>query len=107
MNAGKLNRRVEIWGNEPTTNELGESDFAPKKIKTVWAEIVPQTGNLRKGQAETILTNVTTKFVCRYQKGITYDMWLMHDGKRHDIKYILDPYDGHISLEIFCEEVIG
>ena len=104
MNAGKLNRRAELWGNVPFTNELGELDQTPAKIKDLYVGIIPQTGNMMKAPAETILTNVTTKFICRYQ-AITYDMWLVYAGKRHDIKYILDPYAKHETLEIFCEEV--
>lgn len=105
-----LNRRVELWGNDvKTTNELGEVDYITGKIKDLYVGIIPQTGNVMKSTADTILSNVTTKFICRYQSGkdITTDMWLMYAGKRHDIKYILDPYAKHETLEIFCEEVIG
>lgn len=107
MNAGTLNRKAELWGNARVENELGELDQSPAKIKDLYVAIIPQTGNMIKSTADTILSNVTTKFICRYQSGrdITPDMWLIYNGKRHDIKYILDPYAKHESLEIFCEEV--
>ena len=102
----QLNRKVELWGNRETVNELGELDQEPVKIKDLYVAIIPQTGKLQSGQGNTILSEVTTKFVCRYQEGITCDMWLVYNGKRHDVKYILDPYAQHKTLELFCEEVI-
>ncbi|WMI80906.1 phage head closure protein [Anaerotignum sp. MB30-C6] len=104
--ATKLNRKAELWGNKDKENELGELDQEPVKIKDLYVAIIPQTGKLQNGQGNTILSSVTTKFICRYQKGITYDMWLVYNGTRHDIKYILDPYAEHAILEIFCEEVV-
>jgi len=103
-----LNKRIEIWGKIKITNELGETDYTEAKIKTIWASIVPQTGSLQRGQVETILSNVTTKFICRYSSGkdIAQDMWIIFNGKRNDIKYILNPYEKNESLEIFCTEVI-
>lgn len=104
--SARLNRVAELWGNSQFTNELGETDFAPMKIRDLHVAIIPQTGAMIRGQAETLLSNVTTKFICRYRTDITVDMWLMYAGKRHNIKYILDPYAAHETLEIFCEEVV-
>ncbi|HBM74713.1 MAG TPA: head-tail adaptor protein [Clostridiaceae bacterium] len=108
MNIAGLKNRIEIWGKSSTTNELGEADYADAKLKTIWAEIIPQTGKLQTQQANTILSNVTHKIICRYGAGkdITQDMWIMYNGHRFDIKYILNPYFKNESLEIFCEEVI-
>lgn len=111
MESGKPNRRIEVWGKVPFVNELLESDYRDGIIKTIWAEIVPQIrsmGNMQKGQAETMLSNVTTKFVVRYHAGkdIDYDNWIMFKGKRHDIKYLLNPFEKNEVFEIFCIEVI-
>lgn len=111
MSIEALNKRIEVWGNVEFENELEEKDFRPGKIKDnpIWATIIPQTGSLQKQQADTMLSNVTHKIKVRYEAGkdITQDMWLMHNGRRFDIKYILDPYFAHQFLEIFCEEIIG
>lgn len=108
MGSGELKHKIEIWGKEKTTNELLEIDFVDKIIKTMWSAIIPQTGSMQKGQVKTILSNVTTKFKVRYNSGkaIAYDNWIMFKGKRHDIKYILNPYEKNEFLEIFCSEVI-
>ncbi len=126
MNPGKLDRRVEIWGQVPYENELGEDDFTNAKIKTVWASIIPQTGSLIKQQnVGTLLSNVTHKIIMRYSsaKNLTTANWLMYFekdadrqiylndqtkkvGHRFDIKYILDPNFSHETVEIFVEEII-
>lgn len=109
MNIGELRHRIEIWcDNIPFINELGEDDFKPDKIKTIWAAIVPQTGSLQKQQADTLLSNVTHKIIVRYGAGkdITQDMYIMFRKQRFDIKYILNPYFKNESLEIFVEQVI-
>lgn len=104
--ATKLNRVAELWGKIETTNELGEFDYNPRKIKDLYVGIVPQTGNMAKAPADTIMAKITTKFTCRYQKGITEEMWLIYGGEQYDIKYIQDPYASHKVLEIFCEKVV-
>lgn len=109
MNPGELKHRIDIYGgSEPAENELGENDYTPIKINTIWSKIVPQTGKLQIQQANTILSNVTHKIIVRYGAGkdITQDMYIMFRGKRFDIKYILNPYFRNETLEIFCEEVI-
>lgn len=130
MDPGKLNKRVEVWRKSPVENELGAEDFIPAKVKTIWAGIVPQTGSLVKQQnANTLLADVTHKIIIRYDSGkdIRSDDWLMYFekasdrdaytdacsknqdikvGHRFDIKYPLDPFYNHETLELFCTEKI-
>lgn len=114
MSIESLNKRIEVWGNgEVYDNELKEWTFQDGEIKTIWASLIPQTGSLQKQQADTILSNVTTKIKVRYGAGkdITEDMWFIfkEGNKKHrfDIKYILNPYMSNDFLEIFCQEIIG
>ncbi len=108
MNPAQLRHKIDVYGKVTVTNELGETDYTYDKIKTIWASIIPQTGNLQKQQTDTILTNVTHKIVTRYNSGkeITTDMYFMFQGKRFDIKFILNPYFKNETLEIFVTEVI-
>ena len=106
----RLDNKIEIWSNDVKfENEVGESDYRQGLIKSIWSEIVPQTGSLQKQQANTILSNVTHKIKVRYASGkdITQDMWFIYKGHRFDINYILNPYFSNEFLEIFCEEIIG
>lgn len=100
--------RVDIFGNVKYENELGEISRKFMKIFDVWAAVVPQTGSLQSQQAETILTNVTHKVIIRYSSGIdiTKDMQIHFRGHRFEIKFILNPYFGNETLEIFCQELL-
>ncbi len=105
----RLDKKISIWDNNVEfINEVNEKDYRPGLIKSIWSEIIPQTGSLQKQQANTILSNVTHKIKVRYASGkeITQDMWFIFKGHRFDIKYILNPFFSNEFLEIFCEEVI-
>lgn len=124
LNPGELNRRIEIWGKQKYTNEMYETDYKDVKVSTVWAKIIPQTGSLiKQSNAGTLLSNVTHKVIMRYNsaKNLKTDNWLMYfekdadrqaylnntklkAGHRLDIKYLLDPYYKHETMEIFCVE---
>ncbi|MEC1757382.1 phage head closure protein [Schinkia azotoformans] len=108
INSGNLRHKIDVYGKVITENELGETDYTYNKIKTIWASIIPQTGALQKQQTENILTNITHKVITRYNSGkeITTDMYFMFQGKRFDIKFILNPYFKNETLEIFVTEVI-
>jgi SPP1 family predicted phage head-tail adaptor len=108
MNPSKLRHRIDLYSKTKAINEIGEADYSDVKLTTIWAAIIPQTGNMQKQEVETILSNVTHKVIVRYQAGkdITQDMHIMFRGKRFDIKYILNPHFKNETLEIFCQEVI-
>lgn len=105
----RLDKKIVVWGNVETTNELNETDYTPGEIKNIWAQLIPQTGKLQTQQADTILANVTHKIKIRYAAGkdITQDMWFIYQGHRFDINYILNPYFGNEFLEFFCQEIVG
>ncbi|WP_078410283.1 phage head closure protein [Priestia abyssalis] len=108
LNSGQLRHRIDVFGNIKTVNELDETIYKFEKLKSIWAEIVPQTGSLQKQVAETILTNVTHKIIVRYAAGkdITKDMQIHFRNSKFEIKYILNPYFKNETLEIFCTEVM-
>lgn len=102
----RLNRQAKVMtrGKATEKDALGQYPIVDKEVCTVWCGVVPQTGSMLSGrQAETILTRTTHKVVIRYRDDIMPEMWLMIDGVRYDILYILDPYLRHETLEIFCE----
>jgi SPP1 family predicted phage head-tail adaptor len=120
MEVGKLSHKVELWGNIKEKNELNEWTHKPDKIKDIFAEIIPQTGNMSRQQGiETIISRTTHKFIIHYRSGINIvpdnldnpnisnDMWFKYRGKRFDILYMIDSYFNQEKWEIFCEEVIG
>lgn len=108
MSEVKYDKRIDHWGKVKFINELGEDDYKDESIKKIWASIVPQTGSLKKTQAETILTNTTHKIIVRYLSGkaIKESDFIMFRSRRYDIKFILNPYFKDEKLEIFCEQVL-
>lgn len=108
MNPGKLNKRIDVYSKVEKLNELKEKYFDFEKQKTISAQIMPQTGNMQRAQAETLLTNVTHKIIVRYNSGksITKSDYIMFGNHRFNIEFILDTYFGHKTLEIFVKEVI-
>lgn len=104
----RLRYKIEVHGNKKVTNELNETTYKFSLIKTLFAEVIPQTGSLMKQQADTILTNVTHKIVVRYDSGkdITKDMQIHFRGHKFEIKYILNPYFSNETLEIFVQELM-
>lgn len=108
IDPSKYNKRIEIWGKVSMINELLENDFENGKIKTIWSSIVPQTAKLQTQQADTIVSNTTHKITCRYSaaKDIKQDNWIVFNGKRFDINYILNPFEANVELEIFAENKV-
>jgi SPP1 family predicted phage head-tail adaptor len=108
VNSGDLRHLIDIYGKVKYSNELNETAFEFRKLKTVCAAIIPQTGSLQKQQTDTVLTNVTHKIIVRYdsENDIKNDMYIMFNNHRFDIKYTLNPYFKNECLEIFCQEVI-
>jgi SPP1 family predicted phage head-tail adaptor len=102
------NVKIDVYKKVKYTNKLKEKAFYPKKIDSVWAQIIPQTGKLQNQAADTMLANVSHKIKVRYAAGknITEDMYFIARGKRFNIKYILNPYYSNEWLEIFCEQVV-
>lgn len=101
-----LRTRGSLWqmGAAPEKDALGQFPAVPKKVTDLWCSVVPQTGSLLTGRlADTQLSKTTHKVTVRFRRDITPDMWLVIDGQRYDILYILDPYLRHETLELFCE----
>lgn len=109
MNSGNLKRKIDVYGNTSFENEIGETDYRFEKIKSLYSEIIPQTGSIKDHEAGTILTNVTHKIIVRYNSGkfITKDMKIKYKDHTFEIRYILNPYFSNSTLEIFVQEVLS
>ena len=104
-----LQHQAEIHANRKSTtmNELGQYPIEDTVIGNMYCGVIPQTGGLLSGRtAETTLAKTTHKVVCRYRNDIEPDMWLIIDGQKYNILYVMDPYLNKERLEIFTEVVI-
>lgn len=104
-----LQHEAEIHANrkDAKMNELGQYPIEDTVVGRMFCGVIPQTGGLLNGRAaDTTLSRTTHKVVCRYRTDIRPDMWLVVNGQRYNILYVMDPYLNHERLEIFAEVVI-
>ena len=104
-----LNRRVEVWESVKSEerNKLGQFPVEDRLYTVVYGSVLPQTGGLLSGRtADTALTRTTHKILMRFREDIRSDMWIVVDGVRYDILYIMNPNLDNERLEIFVEVVL-
>jgi head-tail adaptor len=81
---------MEVWGVVAANNTLGESKQGLSKIKEVYAQIIPQTGNQAQfGNVDPEVDNVsvTHKIKIRYYSfpEIKITNWLIYKGQKYEI----------------------
>lgn len=101
-NPAILNKRVKIVGNVQTTED-GWDTTKPVVVCTTWASIQPARGR-EWYEARAIRTDESIKIVIRYRTGITHDMKIQYQHHTYEIQSIVDPFEDHESLEIYCIE---
>lgn len=104
--ASRLRHRGEVWTMEASNqkDELGQYPVREARVGTYWMEVSPQTGSLLSGRiADTQISRTTHKITMRFRRNIRPEMWVIVDGQRYDILYVLDPYLAHETTELFCE----
>ncbi len=104
----RLNCRIDVYGKAQTENELNEMDFEYRKIKSIWAEITPQTGREVNKKGNTLYSEVSHKFTIRINaiKKLTNDMYFVFRDQRYDIKYYNPNYKYRNCIDVFCILVI-
>ncbi len=104
----RLNNKIALYEKVQVVNELGEKDYQYQKIKTIWAEIVPQSGNEKTGQCNSIFAEISHKFTVRAKAiySLSNDMYFVFEGQKYDIKYFQPNYKYHDRIEIFCKLVV-
>ena len=111
-NPGRKNRKIQIWASveDPVLKDkLGQPLVEDKCIKSIMAEIIPQTGSLLTSRpADTVLSKSTHKIIIWYNPHFKIRVkknWIMYKDHRFEIDYILNPNFGNVDLEIFCQEI--
>ncbi len=99
-----MNCRIEVYQKVETKNILNEIDFKYVKIRSIWAEILPQSGNVKNGLANTISAEISHKFIIRANaiKDITNDMYFVYKNQKYNIKYFIPNYKKKDRIEVFC-----
>ena len=105
--AGEYDQRVTICKNVPTTNTAGQQVEVPTDWVRRWASVHPVGGGERYGPQQ-VQADVTHRIRLRSDtqtRTITPEMWItLRDGRRLDIKRVVDLESKRIELEIECNE---
>ena len=100
----RLTNKVEVWGNVPCKNELGEVDYETQKIKSIWAEIKPISGSVKTVTGDIIQVDMKYKLTIRANaiKELKNDMFFVYKGQKYNIDYSIPNFKYKDSVEIYC-----
>ena len=106
----RLRNRVDVYAKTETETEFYETTYEYKKIKSVWAEILPtKAGSIEEDiSGEAIRSKTTHKITIRKDalRNITPDMFFMFKGQRYEIMYFMPHYQKNDITEIYCKLII-
>lgn len=104
----KLKNRVDVYTKQKVENELGEIEYKYAKLKTIYAQIIPKTSNLKDGQAETEYVESTHKFKIRIKSLPDLDNTyrFVYRGQTYEVKYFDPDYQNNEFYEIYTRLVI-
>lgn len=104
-NAGKYNRRIQIYQITKGKDAAGFPADVETLVLTVYAE-VKTTKGFTLIMNNTDYEKALTRFTIRYpQTVITYDMVIKYRGKVYSIQYINNIDEANEELELQCKEV--
>ena len=104
-NAGKYNRRIQIYQITKGKDAAGFPADVETLVLTVYAEVKTTKGfTLIMNNSD--FEKALTRFTIRYpQTVITYDMVIKYRGKVYSIQYINNVDEANEELELQCKEV--
>lgn len=101
-----LKNRVELWENIKVDTPLGKTK-EPKIITKLWSDVIPLSGVLKNGQADTEYSNTNFKIrVRKSSREFRTDMWFIFKGQRYDIKYMLPDFETNAFIDIYCNLLV-
>ena len=109
MQAGKLNRRVNVLKPNHTVDQYGQQTTGYETFATVWANIKPIGGKekLRAMAYDTVLTHeLTIRYDKRFLPTIAADAWHIEYGQRtFEVISAIDWMDARQWLVLEVREV--
>ena len=107
INAGQLNRRVEICeltdGINPETGCDEGQKYVP--VCTVWANVKHVRGS-EYFTAAAVNAERTVTFTIRYKKNLTEDHYIKYGGTYYNIRAINDASESH-DIQIITAEAVN
>ena len=105
INAGKYNKRIEIYGTTEVTDAQGFQTTVESLVLTTYAE-VKTTKGFTLIAANSDFEKAYTNFTIRYPRTqINRDMTVKFNGKTYTIEYLNNVDEANVELEIQAKEV--
>ena len=97
---------IEIWDLTSTEeNEVGEEIQVPKKIDSLWAEVIPVRGK-EYVSVDKLVPEMQYKITTRYRPHIHQAHLIKWQGRELNIKAIVDISGKEEHMEIMCTEKV-
>lgn len=104
MQAGSLDKRVQIKMKSTQQDSIGQSMNVWVDVAKVWANIRNQTGSAAiRGGAESSLVKASIRI--RRRSGIDAGMRVIHGNTVYDIKAVLPDEEANDRIDLVCEVV--
>ncbi len=97
LKAGRLDTPIEVYSYTNTQNAYGEISQSRTLLKTIWAQIVPATGN-EKVMDDTIVAKSKVTFLVRWDNDLEVNSATISPEEHFTIKY-LNKYWNISSME--------
>ena len=107
VEAGKLNRLIEILSQNTTKNSYGEPTFTyTTSVAPQWANVKPMSGSEFR-QADQTMSEIQTIFQIRYSTTITPDpsMRVQYNSQDYNINAVINVGDENVMYELFCNRI--
>jgi len=105
MRAGDLKHRLVIQQAVKTANAMGEWVTTWSTWKTVWADIMPDTGNTQYS-AKQLNSEANGKIRIRWRYGVKPTMRGSYQGHIYEFLSIIEPQKTHDDLIILYREAL-
>jgi SPP1 family predicted phage head-tail adaptor len=105
MNAGSLNRKIEIQTNTPVPDSFNQPIDNWTTTATAWASIVT-TGGGEFYAAQKVNADTQALFKIRYRQGVTTLNRIKYGSRIFEILAVNDANEAHKELWISAREVV-
>lgn len=81
----KMDRRITIEQNTPTTGASGEQVPSWSTLATVWAQVLPVKA-MERWTSQQMQVQIDAKFRIRYRSDVTAQHRIVFEGRTYDIQ---------------------
>ena len=104
----RLRHRIDVFLRTENKTEFGELTYDYKKVSSVWAEIIPESGKENNIDGDSLRVSVSHKITVRNGaiKNPRNDMYFEFKGQRYEVIYFMPHYKKNDLIEFYCKLII-